>query len=250
MEMVGLRAASPFGEQRATRRIVEDPLRLAGVRDYQPGDSVRHVHWKSTARRGLLQTKVFEPSASQSLLIFLYSQTLGRAHEGVVVDHFETGVVVAASVARAALDALHPVGLFTNGTVAEAPRRVRVPASRHNAQLTYILETLARLTYFTFLSFESLLRVELPRLPYGATLLAVSAIVTEPILSALLDVRAAGHPVALVLVGNPIAPDLPPELPVFFARQNWTEMESLELEPAVADMDLTRYPQRANRRGG
>jgi uncharacterized protein (DUF58 family) len=230
-----LQPASPFGEQRANRRITDDPLRLAGARDYHPGDSVRHIHWKATARRGALHTKVFEPSASQALLIFLNSQTLGRAHEGFVVDSFETAAVVAASLAQATLQSLHPVGLFTNGTVAEAPRRVRVPASRHNAQLTAILETLARLTYFTFLSFDSLLRIELPRLPYGANVIAVTAILSEPILSALLDVRAAGHPVALVLVGNPVTPDLPPDLPTYFVGKDWSEIDRLELEPALPE---------------
>ena len=56
--LLRLRLARPSGEQVTNRRIVEDPLRLAGVRDYRPGDSVRHIHWKSTARQGRLQTKV------------------------------------------------------------------------------------------------------------------------------------------------------------------------------------------------
>ena len=228
LDRLGLRPAGPFGDSRTRRRIADDPLALAGARDYQPGDSVRHIHWKATARRSALQTKVFEPGALQHIAIFLNSQTLGRAHEGVVTEHFETAVVVAASAARAGLEALHPVGLFTNGGVKESAHRVRLPTSRHSSQQTRILETLARLTYFTFLPFETLLRLEAPQLLYGATVIAISAVVSEPILSGLLDLHAAGHPVALILVGSPASGPLPPELPAYFVEKNWTELESLD----------------------
>ncbi len=228
LEELGLRPARPLGEFGALRRILADPLRLAGARDYQPGDSIRHIHWKATARRNALQTKVFDPSARQELVIFLNSQTMARAHEGIIADYFETAIVVAASLAYAGLEARHPVGLFTNGGVKEAERRVRLPASRHTAQATRILETLAQLTPFTFLPFETLLEIEAAQLPYGATVVAVSAVTNEAVLAELLDLRAAGHPTALILVGQPPGSQgalaLPPELLAYFVTKNWTEM--------------------------
>jgi uncharacterized protein (DUF58 family) len=234
LEKLGLRTARPLGDFGTPRRITADPLRLASVRDYRPGDSIRHIHWKATARRGALQTKVFDPSASQHLAIFLNSQTLEHAYEGVMSDYLETAIVVAASVAQAGLDARYPVGLFTNGTAREMQRRVRLPPSRHASQLTRILETLAQLTHFSFLGFDDLLRVEAPQLAYGATVLAVSAILTEPLLSALLDLQASGHPAALILIG-----ELPQralgqmetaQLPVYGVTQNWTDLETLHLD--------------------
>jgi uncharacterized protein (DUF58 family) len=229
---LGLRQARPAGEFLAERRIVEDPLRLAGVRDYYPGDPLRHIHWKGTARRGRLQTRLFEPGASQHLAICLNGQTLERAYEGVLPDYFETAVMVAASLANAALEARHPVGLFTNNSVRDTSRRVRLPASRHATQLMRVLETLAQLTHFTSLPFEQLLRLEAPQLPFGATVIAVSAVVTEPIEAALLALHDAGHPVALVTVaaaGRAPATRLPPGLPVFTVAENWTELAALEL---------------------
>jgi uncharacterized protein (DUF58 family) len=229
LEKLGLKAARPFGDFGTERRVAADPLRLAGVREYQSGDSLRHIHWKATAHRGALQTKVFDPSASRPLVVFLNSQTMPRAHEGVIGDYFETAVVVAASIARAGLEAGHAVGLFTNGAVKDAERRLRLPASRHPGQLTRLLETFAQLTVFTLLPFENLLRAEMPSLPYGATLVAVSAIVNESILSALLDLRENGHPVALVLVGRHPAESLSAEIPIYLVTENWMEMERLEI---------------------
>lgn len=234
LEDLHLRAARPGGELRAERRIIEDPLALAGIRDYRPGDSVRHIHWKSTARRGQLQTKVFEPGASQQLVLFLNGQTLPHAYEGIIEDYMETVLVIGASLAKAGLDARYPVGLFTNNSARDEARRVRLPASRHAAQLTRILETMAQLTHFTALHFDELLRLEAVNLPYGATVIAVSAIVNEPILSALLALHDAGHPVSLIIANDKPQPaaDLasPDELPIYYVRQNWDEIETLRLD--------------------
>jgi uncharacterized protein (DUF58 family) len=233
LNRIPLHVARPTGERLGERRIVEDPLRLAGVRDYRPGDSVRHIHWKNSARLGQLQTKVFEPAASQHLVICLNGQTLERAYEGVLGDYFETAMMVAASVANAGLEARHPVGLFTNNSVRDVSRRVRLPANRHATQMLRILETLAQMTHFTLMPFDQLLRLEAPSLPFGASVIAVSAIATDAILTALLNLRSAGHPVALIVISSPTrvpAVSLPDDIPVYFVTQNWTDLDALELD--------------------
>lgn len=233
LNRIPLRVARPGGELLGERRIVEDPLRLAGVRDYTPGDPVRHIHWKNSARTGQLQTKVFEPAASQHLVIFLNGQTLERAYQGVLGDYFETAIMVAAALANAGLDARHPVGLFTNNSVRDASRRVRLPATRHASQMVRILETLAQMTHFTLLPLDQLLRLEAPNLPFGASLIAVSAVANDAILTALIDLRAAGHPLSLIVIaeaGRGPTVALPDNIPVYFVTQNWTELEALELD--------------------
>lgn len=61
----------PLGETRASRRIFEDPTRTIGVRDYCPQDSLRHIHWKASARHQKLQVKVFEPTTTLKVALFL-----------------------------------------------------------------------------------------------------------------------------------------------------------------------------------
>ena len=226
LENLRLKMARPFGDFASERRISEDPLRLAAVRDYQPGDSIRYIHWKATARRGALQTKVFDPGASQTLIICLNTQTLEEAYGGVMIDLYETGVVAAASLAHAGLEAHHTVGLYVNCGVRDSHRWISIPASRRGDQQTRILEALAQLTYLTLIPFERLLRQEAPHLPYGATIVLVTAIMNEPIQTALLDLRAGGHPLTLVMIGQPMEAALP-DVPTYFITQNWTELEGL-----------------------
>lgn len=42
-----------------------------GVRQYQPGDPLRRIHWRSTARHGELVVREFEPPGVQNVGIFL-----------------------------------------------------------------------------------------------------------------------------------------------------------------------------------
>jgi len=80
----------------------------------------------------------------------------------------------------------------------------------------------------------SLLNLELPRLPYGATVVVISALVDEDLLSALLDVKATGRRVTLLAVGERAQGPMllqSDEFPVYYLRLEGKdhEVERLEL---------------------
>jgi uncharacterized protein (DUF58 family) len=230
LEQLGLPSAKPLGDNGSERHLIDDPLRIAGVRDYQAGDSVRYVHWKATAHRGVLQTKVFDPSAAPHWMVCLNTQTLEHVYEGVVTDYLETAIVVAASLAHAGLETRRSVGLSSNSSIRGAPPWIHIAASRHNVQELRILEALAQLAYPPLMPFENLLRLEALRLPYGASIFAVTPLVNAAIVKALFDLRAKGHPVAMITVGRQPEHPLPLGLPTHCVTQNWTEFEGLKLE--------------------
>lgn len=98
----------------ARRKVVEDPLRFSTVREYNPGDNPRFIHWKATARTGSLQSKVFDPSDTLSVTLAVDVRTRARAYE-YVPEYLEYVISTAASVAVHALGERYMVGLAANG---------------------------------------------------------------------------------------------------------------------------------------
>jgi uncharacterized protein (DUF58 family) len=229
MPLSGYEIASrrPIGEVKLTYRLYEDPTRIAGVREYQRGDSLNRVHWKATARTGVLHSKVYEPStvAGTTLLLDFHQSSYERRHEPMRSD---LAVTAAASIANAVFLMGQQVGLVTNGR--DAADRIRqegwrgdwrtreaargavsmqsassrlapvvVPTRRGPEQLLQIHETLARLELTDGLSLEQLVHEATSRLPRDATVIAILPRVTAENAIALGNLRRRGLAVEALL---------------------------------------------------
>ena len=195
---LGLLSKEPFGEIKARQRIFDDPMRTIGVRDYQPEDSFKHIHWKATARQQKLQTRVYEPTTSYNLIVFLNVATFPKHWQGIDPVLLERTISVAASIANYAAEQRYIVGVIANGSVPHSDQPIKVLPSRDPKQLVRILEALAAVTGFATSSIENLLLEESPKLPWGATLVVVTGVVTEELVATLLRLRDVGRRLVLV----------------------------------------------------
>jgi uncharacterized protein (DUF58 family) len=188
----------PLGDRVVRRPIFEDPIYLRGVREYQPQDDIRHVHWKATARTDALQTKVFEPTSTPSLMLFVNVATFARTWEGIDPILLERVVSVAASICAYAVQLRLMVGLSANGTLPRSDQPLRVSSSRSPQQLTRLLEALAAVRGVASGNFENFLLHNSTRLPWGATLMIVTAVVTPELEMVLLRLKDAGRRLVLL----------------------------------------------------
>jgi uncharacterized protein (DUF58 family) len=91
---------------------------LFGVREYRPGDSLRRIHWRSSARHGELVVREYEPPGVQTLGIFCDPNPV----DATVADQ------VARLAASEAWDCIRNGGrvmLWGPGLVASAPGEAR-----------------------------------------------------------------------------------------------------------------------------
>ncbi len=110
----GLPSRHPFGDYQAPRRMLEDPARVVGVRDYMYGDELRRVHWKATARKMQLQSKVYQATTTYTLVLFLNVVSQLDAWYGIRPELQELAICATASVADWALNEGYAVGLYAN----------------------------------------------------------------------------------------------------------------------------------------
>jgi len=105
-----------------------------GIREYRPGDSMRHVHWPSTARTGTVMVREFEEEQTRRLAIVLDASD----DAGEVWTPLDRACAAAASVAFAAAAHGHGARLVA-GTEGGPEVLSRVDADellRHLARLT------------------------------------------------------------------------------------------------------------------
>jgi len=202
LEKLGIPSRQLFGDIRLKRHLFQDPVLTAGVRDYVSGDSLKRIHWKSTARIGKLQTKVYEPTTTVDISLFLDVRTLQAPLWGSIHQLQELGIIAAASISQYALKAGFRVGLNANQITRFSQGMLKVPHSGHPDQLMHILEALAQLHQVETISMARFIRQETSNLPWGSTLLVISAQPADDLLATLLDLKRVGRSVALIKVGG------------------------------------------------
>ncbi|MDA1241116.1 MAG: DUF58 domain-containing protein [Chloroflexi bacterium] len=199
---LGLDSARPFGDLRGGNRVFEDPSRVIGIRDYQPGDAMRRIDWYATARVGRLQSRLYEPSRSQSLVIALNIPTFEYSWQGSDPVLLERGVAVAASVARWASEQGYAVGLVANGSFPDADRTIYIGAGRRPDQANRLLEALATVTAFTTSPMSAALEDSAHPIPGGSTVVVVAAVMADDLVATLNRLRSEGHRVHVLKTSN------------------------------------------------
>jgi len=218
----------PIGEVRLTHRLFEDHTRIAGVREYQPGDPQNRIHWRATARMGALHCRLYEPScvAGVTLLLDFHTASYPARNEPI---RSELAIVTAVSLANAVYQLGQQVGLVTNAR--DAADRVRTEGierefrtrelARDTAQATgrgdrlrpltvetrrgaeqfqRIRETLARAEWTDGLDMSQLVLEAASRLPRDATVVAILPGASEATALALGSLRRRGFAVTAVVV--------------------------------------------------
>ena len=92
----------------ATGKLSSSDVSFHALRDYEPGDDRRAVHWQSTARLGKLIVRQYEETHRSHHVIVLDTSRDAWDH-----DSFETAVSVAGSLGLANLRESRPVSLTT-----------------------------------------------------------------------------------------------------------------------------------------
>ena len=234
--------------------LFEDPTRFLGVRPYRPGDPLKRIHWRASARAGgELQVKQFEPAILDGALLAMEMAT--DAYPDAAVDdalgdpRVELAVTTAASLAEGILAANQEVALLSNGSDAaeryredwqggtfqrldqvldqakvrrrlQTHRPLEVERGKGAHQRSRLRLALARLTLAEAPSLARTLHIELPRLPRSLVVLVVTPRLDGELAAVLGELRRSGFDLGVVWIGGgrrqapPAAPEGIPVWPV------------------------------------
>jgi uncharacterized protein (DUF58 family) len=230
-------ARAPIGERRARHSLYHDPALFGGVKPFQPGDPLRRVHWRATARVGRPVSRRFEPARTRHVILVLDVQTLtGPAWEmSWDPDAFEGLCIAAASLARSALEGGAAVGLAAAGFSGTAQRVSFLPGRAGPDQVGRVTDLLARLGPISSGSLPGLLTWLTRRVPPGASLVILTARPPGGLAGVLRRLAASGFGVeVLVLQG----PELTGTEAVTAARRAGIPARGMALEPTWESADV------------
>ncbi|HEV7887172.1 MAG TPA: DUF58 domain-containing protein [Acidimicrobiales bacterium] len=126
-------------------------LEFYGMREYVPGDDLRRIVWRASARTGKVMVREAEQGITDKITIILDTNRGAHSRDGEgLSESFETGVRAAASLAVRHLREGYEIKVMTNGGPLTRP--LRGPASQ-------------------LLMLDSLARVELDREPLGKAIM-------------------------------------------------------------------------------
>jgi uncharacterized protein (DUF58 family) len=84
--------------RRVLRRVTSDQAEVRGVRQYRPGDALRDVHWRTTARRGEVMVREYDTAPSPDLVLVVEAW-LPSSPTAADRERLEAALSLAATVA-------------------------------------------------------------------------------------------------------------------------------------------------------
>jgi len=192
------------GTDRALRGLTEDPSRFAGVREYAPGDPVRRVHPRASARLGRPIVKVHEPSRDREVLVAVDVQASegwawGAGHDE---ETLESLIVIAASVLRTLADERAAFGLAAAAWTGTESRIALLPPTEAPGQIERGLDLLARLSATPSAPFERLVAMIGRGTRSGTTVIVITARDPSGFIRPLRGLERAGLPVIVLASGR------------------------------------------------
>ena len=188
---------------------------VSGIREYAPGDALRRIHWKTSARRQKLMVKEFDQDPQSSVCIFLDAMRMvqvrrddyeplknwdnwmlgGKPDFNLPPFTIEYAVTSAASLSHYFIQMRRAVGLIVSGQ-----KDIVLPADRGLRQEEKILETLAFIQAEGILPLEELVAAQAGQLSQGSSAVLITPSTSPKIMHAVDHLLRRKQRVTVVLL--------------------------------------------------
>lgn len=228
------------GERTTAKGLVQDPMSVCGVREYEPFDPLNTVDWKQTARLGRMMVKKTEVQQNDSYHIVLNMQSVIIEPDFPDISapaYAEDCISLCASLLDSAIRRNIPVRLMANtepsellggGCVHDGRLGCHIFASEQFADKSSVIEAyriLAKLPMKLSLPTERLLEdiMENPHLyAQGGNIVFVTAFVDQRMVNFHHAMAEQGvNVIFYIMTSYQNALTLPPEMEAYFRYSRW-----------------------------
>ena len=176
--------------------ISESGPNAARVREYASGDTLNHIHWRSTAHTRKLMVKEFDADrsnyAAKNTWIVLDMHQVSQSGDGEESTE-EYGITIAASLIKKYVDSGQQVGLIAAGD-----QPYRFPPETGSQHLWKILEVLALMKATGEVPVEQLISQEIERFGIKSVIIVITPAANERLVAALRQAKNRGGVVMII----------------------------------------------------
>lgn len=228
---------SPAGGLVKKSFVFKDSYNVSGTRNYVPGDSMKSIDWKASARTARLMVREYDASFNRKAAVFLNINTYQFPWEGIDVNLLELSIMTAASVANKAISEGFEVMFLSNARVMSEDMDTElttcIPYGRGMIHLKLILESLARMHPFSMIALEDVMLKAYPKLKRDDRVIWITSYVNERMAELLKFMALKGFDITLILTGdknnNGIKASEKIKTYRVAGEENWREMEQIKL---------------------
>ena len=188
-QLVAPRETQLFTGNRVSRQKGEG-LEFADLRPFVAGDRIRRINWRASARRGALWVNEFHTERNADVILFLDSFADARRGDAGTLD---LAIRAAASLAERYLAGKDRVGLVNFGGVLNWLRPATGMVQRYRI-VEAVLNTEITLSY----AWKEIDVLPRGTLPPKALVLALTPLLDDRAVSALVDLRARGFDLVII----------------------------------------------------
>lgn len=172
-------------------RLRGDGIEFADIRAFVPGDRVRQVNWRVTARRGQLHVNEMHLERNADVVLFL--DTFGELRRGAATSTIDLSVRGAAALIDLHLRRRDRVGLVSFGGTLRWLR-----PSMGQVQLYRLVDALIDTEVVLSYVWKGLEVIPRRTLPPKSLVVAFTPLLDDRVVAALFDLAARGHDLAVI----------------------------------------------------
>ena len=166
----------------------EDHSMVSELRKYHPTDGFKKIHWKASAKKGELISKMFRNTESESLSIFVDNTRRGTAHEHILKleDEMVESIVSVLLNLGEATATLHSMG-----------------AEPETGGFTHLFGVAASLQFGKYNGLDAYMKSYAAQAHEPSNIVVVAQQLSDALVAALEEVAGLGHTIAVLHFDKP-----------------------------------------------
>lgn len=195
LENFNLKSMQSYGTMSTKQKAYEDNSSVSDIRKYMPGDSMKKIHWKVSAKKNIYHVKNYEMTGSAFSYIFLdFKKSCFNGEKSLDLE--EKAVEAAASIASFMLKNLVSINMYINCS------RLCYTKGRDVKEVINFLELLSEVKPDGQSTMKDVIEKRIKLISKGASVIIITGNITREELSTYCAVKNMGFDLILIYVND------------------------------------------------